>query len=342
MAGTIKEIAKLSGVSRGTVDRVLNERGHVDPAKAEIVRRVAQELGYQPNLAGRALAVRKKSYAIGVLLSSQGNPFFQDVIRGVEAAGQALQQYRVRIVLHTVKGYDPLLQAQLLRELGARTDAVALSPVNHPSVVAAINELVDAGVPVVTLNTDLEGSRRLCYVGSDYKAGGRVACGLLGLLTGGRAHFGILTGSPRVLGHNQRIAGFRAVMEKRFPAFQLTDIAATEDDDAVAFRAARNLLTTHPETDALYLTAAGVPGVCRAVQQLRPDDPPKIVCFDATPQICSLIYEGWVQAAVTQQPFQQGESAVRVLFERLLTGELPAHRQVLMQHHIVIRENLPE
>lgn len=59
MAVTIKQISELSGVSRGTVDRVLNGRGHVAPEKDALVRRVAKQLGYQPNMAGKALAARK-------------------------------------------------------------------------------------------------------------------------------------------------------------------------------------------------------------------------------------------------------------------------------------------
>ena len=57
---TIKKIAELCGVSRGTVDRVLNGRGRVKPETEEVVRQMARQLGYQPNPAGKALAARKK------------------------------------------------------------------------------------------------------------------------------------------------------------------------------------------------------------------------------------------------------------------------------------------
>ena len=58
---TIKQISELSGVSRGTVDRVLNGRGHVSPEKERLVRSIAEQVGYKPNRAGKALAARKKS-----------------------------------------------------------------------------------------------------------------------------------------------------------------------------------------------------------------------------------------------------------------------------------------
>ena len=60
MAVTIKKIAEVSGVSRGTVDRVLNNRGKVSPKTEQKVRECAKKLGYKPNLAGKALEEKKK------------------------------------------------------------------------------------------------------------------------------------------------------------------------------------------------------------------------------------------------------------------------------------------
>ena len=77
---TIKQIAELCGVSRGTVDRVLNGRGKVKPEKAKLVLDMAAKLHYHPNPAGKALAARKKHPTVGVLLLSEGVHFFDDVL----------------------------------------------------------------------------------------------------------------------------------------------------------------------------------------------------------------------------------------------------------------------
>lgn len=74
---TIKKIADLCGVSRGTVDRVINDRGNVKPETRELVLNMAKQLGYKPNPAGKALSARKKHPVVGVLLSSEGNPFLK-------------------------------------------------------------------------------------------------------------------------------------------------------------------------------------------------------------------------------------------------------------------------
>lgn len=72
---TMKKIAELCGVSRGTVDRALNGRGRVNAETAAMIRKMAKQLGYEPNPAGKALAARKNNPVIGVLLPSEGNAF---------------------------------------------------------------------------------------------------------------------------------------------------------------------------------------------------------------------------------------------------------------------------
>ena len=87
---TIKDIADLAGVSRGTVDRVLNHRGAVSPQTADKIMEIVRALDYRPNKAGTALAAQKKKYKIGVILFSEHNPFFDEVMEGVCANAGAL------------------------------------------------------------------------------------------------------------------------------------------------------------------------------------------------------------------------------------------------------------
>ena len=76
---TIKEIAAMCGVSRGTVDRVLNHRGRVKPETEQAVRAALEQAGYTKNIAGRALTVRRLAPRIGVVLCCLGNPFFDEM-----------------------------------------------------------------------------------------------------------------------------------------------------------------------------------------------------------------------------------------------------------------------
>lgn len=226
---TIKEIADLAGVSRGTVDRVLNNRGAVNPKTAEKIMKIAQAMNYRPNRVGLALATQKKKYKIGVILFSEHNPFFDEVMAGVQSKTEELQDFGFTILTRRVE-FD--LHAQLaaidsLMEAGIH--GLMLAPYNHPLIQQKIDELAGQQIPVVTVNTDIEGSRRIAYVGSDYFRGGCIAAGLFHLMTAGNIELGIITGSSNVLCHSERIRGLCHTLEASYPRIQITDIAEIHD-----------------------------------------------------------------------------------------------------------------
>ncbi len=339
MSVTIKQISEICGVSRGTVDRVLNNRGRVKPETEQLVRNAAAQLGYVPNIAGKALAAKKKAFTIGCLVISEGNAFFDDVLRGIRRAENELADYDTRILLKTMKGYDVERQLELIDELAPQVNALVITPISDPQIEKRINALCEKGLCVVTMNTDIENTGRLCYIGSDYFKGGETACGMLGILTGGTAKIGVLTGSVRVLGHSRRIAGFRNVMNRKYPGFQIVDIVETNDDEIVAYDVTKQMLEKHSDIDALYVVAGGVYGVCRAVLALHLNKKIKIICFDKTPTTIEMMKKGVISATICQQPFTQGYRSVRIAFDYLVSGIKP-NDEYIVKTEIKILENL--
>ncbi len=342
MSATIKQIAELSGVSRGTVDRVLNNRGKVKPQTEATVRRIAEQLGYQPNLAGKALAVRKKAPVIGVVVSSEENPFFEDVLRGVARAEQELRDYGVRVLCKPMKGYDVQKQLALIDEIRGEVNVLILNPINDPKIAAALNGLQKDGVGVVTMNNDIENCDRLCYVGCDYERSGRTACGMIALMTNGQAKVGLLPGSKKILGHNQRVEGFISAAQERYPQMEITGLAETDDDDIVAFEETKKLLAEKPHTTALFVAAAGTYGVCRAVESLGKADEITIVCCDAIPSTVEMMKKGLIEATICQQPYTQGNKSVHIAFDYVVSGMRPEKDTFIVKNEIKILENLSQ
>ena len=337
---TMKEIAALSGVSRGTVDRVLNHRGSVNPDTAARVLEIARKLNYQPNKAGLMLAAQKRNLKIGVILFQDSNPFFQEVLKGVHAKADELSGYNCQVLVRQVS-FDEYCQKNAIEELEREgIHGLAISPFNAPSIAAEINRLCDRGIPVITTNTDIS-SKRLAYVGSNYFLSGQTAAGLLGRMTFGNVIVGIITGSSHILCHTDRIAGFRETIENYYPHVQIIDdIVENHDNEEESYRKVKELLQNHPKLNALYFTAAGVYGGCRAVLALGLCEKIKIFTYDNVATTRELICQGIITATICQQPFVQGYRPLELLSRYLLEGILPEEEFLYVPTDIRIRENL--
>ena len=336
---TIKEIAALAGVSRGTVDRVLNHRGSVNPATAERIEKIARELDYKPNVAGLVLAAQKKKLKLGVILFSPENPFSLDVYEGVSSKAEELAGYNCTVI---VKQIASSVEAQLsaIEELVAEEiNGIALAPYNDSRIRDKINLLSEQGIPVVTLNTDIENTRRIAYVGSHYTKSGSTAAGLLRLMTHGEVHVGIITGSSNILCHTERIAGFTESLKPFSDTIHIAEIVEVHDDEFESYEKTTVLLKRHPEINALYFVAGGVYGGCRSVKALGLQNQMRIVAYDMVPTTKELLRQGIISAVICQQPKLQGSKPLALLFTYLTTGELPDREQHYVAVDIRIREN---
>lgn len=336
---TMKKIAELCGVSRGTVDRALNGRGRVSVETAENIREVARQLGYEPNPAGKALAARKKRPVIGVVISSEGNTFFDEVLRGMNDAARDYAIYGLQIEYFTMKGYDSKQQLALLDQIEGDINALIINPINEPCIAAKINEMVDAGIFVVTVNNDIDGTRRHYYVGSDYYNGGITSCAMMEALMGKSAEVAVVLGSHNILGHRQRLEGFKHRME-RVQGFHIAATVENNDDDILSYDAMKRLLEEHPEINAVSILAAGVYGVCRAIMQLPTEKRPLVLAFDTVPTTVEMMKFGVIKATIYQHPYRQGHNAVNKAFEYLVNGRMPDKEADIMKNEIKLFENL--
>lgn len=336
---TIKEIATLAGVSRGTVDRVLNHRGDVNPQTEEKILQIIRDLDYKPNKAGIVLAAQKKNLKLGVVLLGVGNPFFDDVLLGVHEKQQELAGYNCSVL---IKQTDYSLKQQLdaIDSLLAEgINGLAISPYNDDAVREKINSLCEQGIPVVTLNTDIENSSRLAYVGSNFYRSGEAAAGLMRLMTRDEVRVGIVSGSQNILCHTERIAGFSRVIAS-CPNIRIVETVNNNDDDQVSCELTRRLLASHPEINAFYFTAGGVYGGCQAIEACGRKSDMTVITNDMVPTTREYMQKGLIAATICQQPSQQGSQPLALLFTYLTTGELPVSENNYVDVDIRIRENL--
>ncbi len=339
MPVTSGKIAELAGVSRGTVDRALHNRGGVKPEVENRIKEIAQKLGYEPDRAGKALSTRKNPPRFGVLMNSLGNPFFHEVKEGIAAAQKELADFRLEILMRETKGYRAEDQLAALDAFAQQdVKGVVIMPVDDPRIAEKINALSGTGMRFVTVNTDISQTRRLAYVGSDYFQSGRTAAGLAELVVPGRAELLIVTGSIKNLGHNQRIYGFSREMKDRMREIRVADIIENNDDEETAYIAAKQKLKEHPGINLVYIVSGGAAGAVKAVSEQKRKI--HVLCFDSTPQIVSLVKKGEITATICQKPFEQGYRSVRVLFDAVVNGVLPESEFLYTDCQIKIRQNI--
>jgi len=340
---TIKEIAKLAGVSRGTVDRVLNNRGSVNPNTEQVIRELVKTLNYSPNVAGKNLAVRKKKLKFGFVLFGvlTTDDFFSDVAAGIEKRAAELTDLGVTVEIRGTYIHVPEQQIKLIDELvEIGINGLAIAPINHPIVAERLKKLSESGIPVVTSNSDISDCGRLAYVGSNYYKCGETAAGLMNIITNGAANVGIISGAPDILCNSERIAGFSDYAVKHFPNLKIAGTGIYSDDNDKSYSGTLDMLTAYPEIDALYISSAGVSGACRAVNELNLNGKLSIVCFDATKPICQLVRDGTIAATIAQQPTKQGAMPLDILFDYLCMGTLPENEFNFTEIEVKIKENL--
>lgn len=338
---TIKEIAQLAGVSRGTVDRVLNHRGGVNAKTEEKIMRIIDATGYEPNLAGSMLAAQKKNIKLGVILLGVGTPFYDDVLSGIHEKAAELEQYNCSVLIrHTNYSLEEQLEA--IDDLVAQgIHGLAISPYNDRLIRRKIDDLFELHIPVVTLNTDIENSKRIAYVGGNYHKSGATAAGLMSLAAScyPNIYVGIVSGSRDILCHTARIQGFQEVIKASYPNIHISASIVNQDDDFESYELTKRLLKEHPEINSLFFTAGGVYGGCRAVVSSGRAYDIKIITYDCVPTTKELLEKGIINATICQKPELQGSKPLEILFQYLVMGKEPANEYDYVELDIKIRES---
>ena len=269
MAITLNQIAEICGVSRGTVDRALHNKGNVRPAVAERIKAVANEYGYIPNRAGLALSRASHPIRIGVIMISVQTPFMQLVLDAARREARRLAAFSVEVIFRLSTSLDPVEQVSMIENLVEQhhISALAITPLDCLLVETKINELIDQrGIPVVTFNTDLPNSRRLCYVGQENLSSGRTVAELLRLVTRESGTVAtIITPCMYHSAYRERLKGFKEELLTPDSPLQLQEVTLPNDDSNVVYEHTLRLLQETPELTGIYAITPGYAGACSAL-----------------------------------------------------------------------------
>ena len=155
---TIKDIAKKAGVSIGTVDRVLHQRGEVAEATRDTILKLAESMNYTPNLFARAL-ISKKLYKVAVLLPnpSKDNTYWLRHIEGIKSTAHQLEDYGFQVNmlhfdLHNEEDFNR--QAKIILEMNP--DGVIFAPILKKEALTFTEELDRLSTPYIFIDTNIK------------------------------------------------------------------------------------------------------------------------------------------------------------------------------------------
>lgn len=268
----IKDIAFQAGLSPATVDRVIHGRGGVRRQTVQRVEAAIGELRQQESTAARS----GRTCIFDIIMETPDR--FSNAMRAVfEAEAGAFLPTIIRCRFHLSEQILQQDMVQLLAKVRHRgSQGVILKAADTPAINEAVNLLHAAGIPVITLATDLPSSRRIGYAGSDNRVAGETAAYLIGSKTAEGTVLVALS-SSRFRGEEEREIAFRRLLRERCSALAIIEISEGFGKDSATGQQVRTALGRDRSIRAVYSIGGG----SRAIIKAFKDSGREISCFVA-------------------------------------------------------------
>ncbi|MEZ0181621.1 LacI family DNA-binding transcriptional regulator [Flavobacterium oncorhynchi] len=315
---TIKDIAKMAGVSKGTVDRVLHNRGKVSPTALDKINEVLNVINYEPNLIARNLK-NNKIYRICVLLPDpEIDPYWLPCVNGIQDAKTEFKAYSVIIETHY---FNPESTKSFLstneKIINQSPDAVLIAPLFHKETLEIIKQYDELNIMVNTFNNQVESSSIKSFVGQDLYKSGRVAASLMNLILpkGQIAIIHIDESLKNAVHMQKKEQGFRNYFEeKNLSDFNLTTLKLKHSNIETKFNA---FLEEHPNLKGIFITTSKAYQIASLLTSAK-DKKIAIIGYDLIEKNVNFLNQGLVHFLIHQNQKRQAYLGVSTLVEHFL------------------------
>jgi ribose transport system substrate-binding protein len=249
-----------------------------------------------------------------------GVAFYDTLLAGLKAKAAALG---MSVTYQGSPNFAPAAQTPIVDAICTEhPSALIVSPTDPVAMAPAINSCLNAGIPVITVDTGLSSTSQLTSaITTDNDSGGKDAADFVGKALGGKGQVALLSLSPTATTQVERIASFEKEIKAAYPGITVLPVQYTAQATSDSETVARSILAAHPGVKAFFGSAEpNAEGVAAALKALGESGKVINVGFDASPTEVALLKSGGIQATVAQPAGQEGADAAQFAYDKI-TGD---------------------
>ena len=336
---TVRKIAELSGVSIGTVDRVLHKRGRVSEETRVKVEHIIEQYQFTPNPIARQLKLNRPSRFCALIpRRDQDAGYWGQIIAGIERAACEIKTLGVKTEIIEFDRYDPDDFEKVSASISAgKPDGLLFAPIMPKRTRPFVEKIYTEKIPFVFVDSDIPGARPLCVIGQDPFKGGYLAGRLFHLFAGKVSKpVAILDAHGDDYHITRRRDGFLDYGRKNgFPVIvqEYSDYKGSE----ISAEEISRFLSKHPRLSGVFITNCMAHRVVKAASRQK-GNPFLLIGYDLIPDNRRLLVKGRIDAIISQRPEEQGREALLTLFRSIVLRQ-PVEARLEIPLDVHIREN---
>lgn len=340
---TIKDIAQMAGVSAGTVNRVLHNRGDVSQKSKEKVQKVLDEINYQPNVFAIGLAAKKKYTITCMIPYYVEHDYWHSVATGIERARQELRPFNVSVdYLHYKHGDRKSYQDACQKIEKSNTDALLLAPNFREDTLSMLAYLKDKNIPFAFIDFDIEEAKALKYIGQDsYKSGYIAAKILMRNYQQGQELILFLNNNkdnPAEIQMKRRLEGFMKYISEEHKDIAIHEVILNKNNPEKNNEILSDFFRKHPKATLGAVFNSRVYQVGHYLREKR-QNMTGLIGYDLLRNNTELLKSGEVTYLIGQRPGLQGYCGVKTLCDNIVFKK-SVEPLKYMPIDILIKENI--
>ncbi|WP_223548693.1 MULTISPECIES: LacI family DNA-binding transcriptional regulator [Aestuariivivens] len=329
---TIKDIAKLAGVSKGTVDRVIHNRGKVSETALKKVNNILKEIDYQPNLIAQSLKNNKNCHLCILMPDPEIDPYWAPCIDGIEEALNEFSPFGTTLEYVYFNPFNKdSFEKQSLLALKSEFDGILLAPLFQKESIAFINACDKIKKTYFLFNNDLKSVDSQKFVGQDLFQSGRIGAKLIHSTLKGNAEVAII--------HIDEVfknATHMQEKEKGFRSYfnELKDNSFSINTYKLKHRNANNLkktikyfIDTHPEINGFFVTNSKINLLAALLNNSKKST--CVVGYDLLQENIKYLKSGIIDYLIHQNPKRQAYLGTVFLADYILFNKVIPNKNLI-------------